>query len=840
MTPRTPRPHLEQLEDRCLLNAGALDPSFGNGGTVVYNLPGSNRSLLDHIAIQGDGKIVAAGTFNAFTTAEDFAVVRFNTDGSPDSTFGNGGLVTTDIAGRDEGRGVVIQTDGKIVVGGQSSTPSFNSQFTLVRYNPDGSLDISFGPNHTGIVVTAMSGSDNIWNLALQADGKIVAVGDNGNFLLARYNPDGSLDSGFGSGGIVTTGGLLGSGGQSLSVAVQTDGKIVAAGQTANGRLAFARYNADGSLDNGFGSGGIVVTFFDPFHGQNIQEIALQADGKIVGTGVYNNPATGTSDIALVRLNTDGSLDSTFGSGGLVATDLGNSDEIGLGVVVQGDGHIVVAGARGIPGGTDSLVIRYNTDGSVDTNFGTNGIVLINFAPGGNDQFSAVKLEPDGKLVAAGSVGSQFDLVRLLVPNLPTANAGGPYTVGEGGTVQLDASASTPGLPGDTLTYEWDLNGNGIFGETGAAATRGDEVGIHPTFSAAGLDGPTTLTVSLLITDNHGQTATATATITVTNVPPTAAVTGPGVAVPGQPLTFTLTASDPSPADQAAGFVYQIDWNGDGSDVQTVSGPSGTQVGHTFTQTGSFTVRVTATDKDQGTGPAATLPVSVRAATLEPDPVDGSRTALFVGGTLGNDTIRLQPQGGSGVKVLLNGASQGVFTPTGRIVVYGQAGDDDIRVSEDIRLPAVLFGGDGNDRLQAGSGPTVLVGGDGNDTLIGGSGRDVLIGGAGADSLSGGGGDDILIAGTTAFDANLLALCAIEAEWTSTNNYVTRISHLQGTNPGGLNGAYLLTTATVSDDGAADVLLGQGGTDWFFAHVQGSGVLDAIIDLQRDELVTQL
>jgi hypothetical protein len=97
----------------------------------------------------------------------------------------------------------------------------------------------------------------------------------------------------------------------------------------------------------------------------------------------------------------------------------------------------------------------------------------------------------------------------------------------------------------------------------------------------------------------------------------------------------------------------------------------------------------------------------------------------------------------------------------------------------------------------------------------------------------------MLIGGTTAFDANLLALCAIAAEWASTNNYVTRISHLQGTNPGGLNGAYLLTAATVSDDGAADVLRGQGGTDWFFAHVQGGGVLDTVIDLQRDELVTQ-
>ena len=134
----------------------------------------------------------------------------------------------------------------------------------------------------------------------------------------------------------------------------------------------------------------------------------------------------------------------------------------------------------------------------------------------------------------------------------------------------------------------------------------------------------------------------------------------------------------------------------------------------------------------------------------------------------------------------------------------------------------------------------MLVGGAGDDTLTGGNGRDVLLGGAGADQLSGAGGDDILIGGITAFAADLQALCAISAEWSSGNNYVTRISHLQGTNPGGLNGGYLLTSATVSNDGAADVLSGQGGTDWFFAHVQGAGALDTILDLKKDELVTEV
>jgi uncharacterized delta-60 repeat protein len=928
--PRRP-PELERLEDRTLLNAGALDTSFGSGGKVVYNLAGSNRSLLDTIAIQGDGKVVAVGTYNAFTTAQDFAVARFNTDGSPDGTFGNGGLVTTDLSGRnDQARGVVVQPDGKIVVGGGTLTASFRDQFALTRYNPDGTLDTSFGPDHTGKVITPMGSDDfNLWDLALQADGKIVAVGDHGNFLLARYNPDGSLDSTFGTGGIVTTGGLLGSGGQALSAAIQPDGKIVAAGQTVGGRLAFARYNPDGSLDSGFGSGGIVVAFFDPFHGQNIQGIALQADGKIVGTGVYNSATNATSDIGLARLNPDGTLDNSFGTGGLVTTDLGGSNESGGSVVVQGDGHIIVTGARGIPGGTDSLVIRYNADGSVDTNFGTNGTVLINYAPGGNDLFNVVKLQPDGKVVAAGDDGgSRFDLVRLFPIPVPVANAGGPYTVPEGGSVQLNGSASTPASPGDTLTYEWDFNGDGTF----------DASGVQPAFSAAALDGPSTVTVTLRVTDNNGLTSTATATVTVTNVPPTASlsgapatspegtplsitasatdpsladtaagftlswtvrrtragvtttyasgtgsainftpnddgtyvvtvtardkngafsapatasitvtnvgpsvsVTGPGVAVPGQPLTFTFTASDPSSADQSAGFVYHIDWDGDGTEDQTVSGGASVQVAHTYTATGSNTARVTATDKDQGTGAEGTRAVSVTAAALEADPADASQTALFVGGTLGNDTVRLRAHQGSGVEVVLNGVSQGTFTPTGRLIIYGQAGDDDIAIASGVSLPAVVGGGDGNDTVQAGSGPSILLGGAGDDTLVGGADRDVLIGGGGADQLNGKGESDILIGGGTAFDQDLVALSAIAAEWASGNNYATRISHLQGANPGGLNGPYLLTSATVSDDGASDQLAGQAGTDWFFANLQGTGGLDVISDLGREELVTEL
>src|SRR5262249_43210544 len=153
------------------------------------------------------------------------------------------------------------------------------------------------------------------------------------------------------------------------------------------------------------------------------------------------------------------------------------------------------------------------------------------------------------------------------------------------------------------------------------------------------------------------------------------------------------------------------------------------------TQAGTYTVQVTATDKDGGTSAAATHTITITAVALQADPCDPTKTALVVGGTGGNDTILFNPGSNAGtVQALVNGVSQGTFSPTGRILAYGQAGDDDIRVAGGITLPAWLYGGAGNDRLMGGAGPDVLLGGAGDDDLLGGLGRDLLIGGVGADT----------------------------------------------------------------------------------------------------------
>jgi Ca2+-binding RTX toxin-like protein len=215
---------------------------------------------------------------------------------------------------------------------------------------------------------------------------------------------------------------------------------------------------------------------------------------------------------------------------------------------------------------------------------------------------------------------------------------------------------------------------------------------------------------------------------------------------------------------------------------------------------------------------------------------------LVVHGTNADDTIRFVPAGNGGaIKVLLNGVSQGTFTPApgGKIIARGHRGDDDIEVAGSISVSAWLYGGRGDDRLKGGAGHDVLLGGAGDDDLSGGQGRDLLIGGRGADRLVGNADDDILIAGFTALDHDRAALREIMAEWTRTDqSYAQRINHL--TNGGGLNGTTVLKAngphATVFDDGDEDRLTGNSGRDWFFANLD----CDLITDLAGNEWVSDL
>lgn len=392
-------------------NAGDLDLTFDADGKVITDLSGGTDQI-SALAIQPDGKIVAAGVSFA-----DFGVARYNADGSLDTGFGTNGVATYDFDGfPDRARAVALQQDGKIVVVGESNENSAQN-FGLVRYNSDGTLDAGFGTG--GAVFTDFAGNnDYAYAVAIQPDGKIVVAGDVGigglfYFGLARYNSDGSLDGAFGTAGKM----FNFPNGSANSLAIQPDGKIVAAGTVLTGGsdpdFAVARYNSDGSLDTAFNSTGEVTTDFSGT-GDSLAGLALQSNGKIIVAG--SALISGTTDFALIRYNSDGSLDTTFGSGGKVSTDFALQADFATSVEVQADGKIVAAGLATIstdPG--DSAIARYNTDGTLDAGFGANGKVTIDYASS-YDTASDVAIQADGKIVIAGTATAPsyaFTLARL-------------------------------------------------------------------------------------------------------------------------------------------------------------------------------------------------------------------------------------------------------------------------------------------------------------------------------------------------------------------------------------------------------------------------------------------
>jgi uncharacterized delta-60 repeat protein len=376
---------------------GDLDPTFDGDGKVTTDFD-SSTDQANGVALQADGKIVAAGL--AIVSGNfDFGLARYNTDGSLDITFDGDGKVATDFAGGlDQAIGVAVQPDGKIVTAGHA-TVSGTSDFAIARYNPDGSLDSTFDLD--GKVTTDFGGdADEGYGVAIQADGKIVAAGwgivsGTLDFAIARYNPDGSLDTTFDLDGKVTTD-FDGSNDEGRAMAIQADGKIVAAGLAiVSGTLDFglARYNPDGSLDTTFSGDGKVTTDF----GSNEEGfgVAIQGDGKIVTAG--RAPVSGTSDFALARYNANGSLDTTLSGDGRLTTDFALGFDLANAVAIQANGKIVAAGLAD----SDFALARYNTDGSLDTTFNVDGRVTTDFA-GSTDDARAVAIQANGRIVAAG------------------------------------------------------------------------------------------------------------------------------------------------------------------------------------------------------------------------------------------------------------------------------------------------------------------------------------------------------------------------------------------------------------------------------------------------------
>jgi uncharacterized delta-60 repeat protein len=385
-------------------DAGELDPSFGIGGKVVTDIGGSESGTA--IAIQQDGKIVVAGSYEIESgeSDHDFGVARYLADGSLDTEFGVGGLNGLDFfGGEDIAHAVAIQPDGKIVVAGEIyNTATNNADFGLGRFNPDGSIDESFGNGNA--VTTDFSGlADQAMGVALQSDGKIVVAGVTGRdvFLqcgLARYNPDGSLDISFGSGGKAEFYSL-----NAYAVNIQPDGKILVAG-SANvweDYFALARLNSDGSFDSSFGIGGMET-------GDALgcaYSLLIQPDGAIILAGTTTvDPSSTYNDFCLLRFASNGRLDTSFGTSGGVWTDFFGESDAALAVALQPDGKILAAGFAERSSGSgniDFALARYHSDGSPDSTFGSGGKVTTDFS-GDEDRAFSMALTSDARIVLAG------------------------------------------------------------------------------------------------------------------------------------------------------------------------------------------------------------------------------------------------------------------------------------------------------------------------------------------------------------------------------------------------------------------------------------------------------
>jgi len=396
---------------------GDLDPLFGSGGMVMTDL-GKSTDIANAVAIQADGKSVVVGTTykNNDFSDEDFVVTRYNTDGMLDNTFGNRGKVRTDFPGLAAvPSSVVIQPDGKIVVaGGAFPLFTFLGNFKVARYNPNGSLDTSFGDG--GIVTTIFPAGSYASDVALQSDGKIIAAGtvfvdfiigesSDTDFALARYNPDGTPDATFGNNGQVATD-FLGFEDDAFSILIQPDGKIVAVG-SANDPATFydfaaARYLSNGAIDTTFGVAGKVRTDFGDQNFDRARSAALQPDGRIVAAGFAISHGGGVQNFAVARYTSNGVLDTTFNRDGRTQIDFGTCCQSATKVLLQSDGKIIaVGGASGESSDDDFLLARLSPRGKLDNTFGIGGEVRTSFGDL-NGGANGAALQSDGKIVAVG------------------------------------------------------------------------------------------------------------------------------------------------------------------------------------------------------------------------------------------------------------------------------------------------------------------------------------------------------------------------------------------------------------------------------------------------------
>jgi uncharacterized delta-60 repeat protein len=704
-------------------------PTFSEGSGKVFTDFGSSFDESSSLFIQSDGKTLIAGSrvqkFNSYTGSKyDFAISRYNSDGSIDNSFGTNGIVVTDFASSfDQAFSVVQMLDGKIYVGGTS-----DEGLAIVRYTVNGSLDSSYGLNGK---VTNSTVSGKI--LAGDANGNILIAGSKqNNNTLTRYLNDGRLDTSFGINGS-TVSNFAGSDPylrkNVTGLLIQTDGKIVvesygdSSWDGASTSFTLARFNTNGTLDSSFGQEGMVTTIIDTYNSPS--GLTIQSDGKLLVTGSIKD--NGNFKVLLLRYESNGKLDTSFGLNGKVTTSFTNNWDQGTCVAVQKDGKILVVASNGL----DLLLARYNSNGSLDISFDGDGKVICDL--GNYDKPSGIGFQADGKILISGSTrnydGSvgDFALVRFntdgsldksFSPSTPFQNT---VSYVENSTIILNENlqvndaelSSLNNFNGATLSLSrlGGANSQDVFSSTGVSLSSL----IQNSYFAVD-----DVTIGRVITNSNGNLTlafNANATLTLVNK-----------AI--NQISY-VNISDAPPVSIKINWLFS-----DGNTSQQGDGG-------VMSVTGVSNILITATND----APLQVLPVSNQRVTTESNFNFQIPTGTFVDPDLETLYYTAKMADGTGMPPWLNfNASTQTFSGTpskndmGTLNILLTAKDSagasrqavfPITISNQNTISGTL----GSDSLVGTENNDFITASEGNDTIIGGLGDDTIDGGIGLDTV---------------------------------------------------------------------------------------------------------
>lgn len=783
------RLRLESLEDRLALSSGTLDTTFSDDGLVLVRPSGYTAARATDLQVQPDGKIVAAGLVDGASGTHGL-VARFNPDGTPDTDFGASGFAVLQVPGnRGQFHRLLLQPDGKIVAVGhyRFQSTSWNDYVLVARFNTDGTPDSSFDGDGVFLGDVLPLVDTHGYGTALQPDGKIVVVGDNrhitgsvaSRFFFLRLTANGSPDSTFDADGVAT----VASGLASLcanTVLVRPDGRLLALGTTGSSSswgAGLVQLTADGSPDASFGSGGLILTRFPGAGNDVIVDAALMPDGKVVAAG--QGLIVGThwaTQLVVARYDPNGTPDPTFGQNGYTVTPMPAGTLSGEGYAMQmaADGRIFVAGSVLVTGGSRSILAAYRPDGLLDTTFTPAsgllfpGVVVTDTAANDNDRWLALVVQPDGAFLAGGVAGGgtiqNLSLARFTVPApLMPLLVDDSYSTDEDTPLTL----SGPGLMANDRLVQPTTQAVLVTGPAHGTVTVLDSGGFTYTPALAYV-GPDSFTYRLVTDGTESATATVVLTVQPGNALPVAV--SDVYDLPASVRTFTVGAA-------AGVLINDTDHDGQGLTAELDTAPSsGTltlntdgSFSYTFAplHTGPVTFTYRAHD-GVGAGDRTTVTLRRTAGVA----VEGD--TLRVVGTAGPDVVRLTPFGIRGLLVELftvEGRVRQIALPPGnvprfRAIEVGLGdGDDRLDTSPLLAIAMTVGGGAGNDTLRTGAaadtihadaadgtgtGTNTVFAGAGNNTITAGSGNNHLTALGGADRITVGHGSNVIDAGAGA------------------------------------------------------------------------------------------